>query len=97
MLDAGAALSTTSRMETFTSIGRLGPPPGFPKAGRFLEVVDKLPYLVDLGVTAIKLLPIEEFPDDFSLGYNGTDTSLRKWPTESTTLNLKTSAIAIGP
>jgi 1,4-alpha-glucan branching enzyme len=43
------------------------------KAGRFLDVVEKIPYLVELGVTALQLLPIQEFPGDFSLGYNGTD------------------------
>jgi 1,4-alpha-glucan branching enzyme len=47
--------------------------PRLPKTGTFLDVVDKIPYLVDLGVTAIQLLPIQEFPGDFSLGYNGTD------------------------
>lgn len=45
--------------------------PGQP--GRFLDVVDRLPYLADLGINAIQLLPIQEFPGDFSLGYNGTD------------------------
>jgi HD-GYP domain-containing protein (c-di-GMP phosphodiesterase class II) len=33
----------------------------------------KLPYLADLGVSAIQLLPIQEFPSTFSLGYNGVD------------------------
>jgi 1,4-alpha-glucan branching enzyme len=48
--------------------------PRFPaKAGTFLDVVDKIPYLADLGVTAVQLLPVQEFPGDFSLGYNGTD------------------------
>lgn len=47
--------------------------PRFPTTGTFLDVVDKIPYLADLGVTAIQLLPIQEFPGDFSLGYNGTD------------------------
>ena len=47
--------------------------PRFPSTGTFLDVMDKLPYLDDLGVTAIQLLPIQEFPGDFSLGYNGTD------------------------
>jgi 1,4-alpha-glucan branching enzyme len=32
-----------------------------------------VPYLADLGVTAIELLPIQEFPTTFSMGYNGTD------------------------
>jgi 1,4-alpha-glucan branching enzyme len=43
------------------------------KAGTFLDVADKIPYLVELGVNAVQLLPIQEFPGDFSLGYNGTD------------------------
>lgn len=47
--------------------------PRFPKTGTFLDVVDKIPYLVDLGVTAVQLLPVQEFPGDFSLGYNGID------------------------
>jgi 1,4-alpha-glucan branching enzyme len=47
--------------------------PRFPKPGTFLDVIDKIPYLADLGVSAVQLLPIQEFPGDFSLGYNGTD------------------------
>src|SRR6185436_6826344 len=47
--------------------------PRFPATGTFLDVVEKLPYFAALGVTAIQLMPIQEFPGDFSLGYNGTD------------------------
>jgi 1,4-alpha-glucan branching enzyme len=36
-------------------------------------VLDKVEYLVDLGVTAVQLLPIQEFSTQRSLGYNGTD------------------------
>jgi 1,4-alpha-glucan branching enzyme len=43
------------------------------KGGTFLDVARKVPYLADLGVTAIQLLPIQEFQTRFSLGYNGTD------------------------
>ena len=43
------------------------------KAGTFLDVALKLPYIAGLGVTAIQLLPIQEFQTQFSLGYNGTD------------------------
>ena len=43
------------------------------KAGTFLDVARKIPHLADLGVTAIQLLPIQEFQTEFSLGYNGTD------------------------
>ncbi|WP_435011622.1 alpha-amylase family glycosyl hydrolase [Tundrisphaera lichenicola] len=43
------------------------------KGGTFLDVARKIPHLKDLGVTAIQLLPIQEFQTSFSLGYNGTD------------------------
>lgn len=46
---------------------------GGQQRGTFLDVVDRLPYLADLGVTAIQLLPIVEFQTAFSQGYNGTD------------------------
>jgi len=43
------------------------------KGGTFLDVAAKIPHLAGLGVTAIQLLPIQEFQTSFSLGYNGTD------------------------
>ena len=36
-------------------------------------MIDKAPYFADLGITVLQLLPVQEFPGDFSLGYNGTD------------------------
>jgi 1,4-alpha-glucan branching enzyme len=48
--------------------------PEFPgKGGKFLNVATRIPHLASLGITAIQLLPIQEFPSEFSLGYNGTD------------------------
>jgi len=41
--------------------------------GSFLDVISKIPYLAALGVNAIEPMPIQEFPTNFSLGYNGTD------------------------
>jgi 1,4-alpha-glucan branching enzyme len=43
------------------------------KGGTFLDVARKIPHLASIGVTAIQLLPIQEFQTEFSLGYNGTD------------------------
>ena len=43
------------------------------KGGTFLDVACKIPYLAGLGVTALQLMPIQEFQTQFSLGYNGTD------------------------
>ncbi|AMA60155.1 alpha amylase C-terminal domain-containing protein [Bradyrhizobium sp. CCGE-LA001] len=39
----------------------------------FLDLLDRVEYLVELGVTAVQPLPIVEFPTRFSQGYNGTD------------------------
>ena len=48
--------------------------PRLPAAGgTFLDVALKLPHLAALGVTALQLLPIQEFNTQFSQGYNGTD------------------------
>ncbi|CAI4033109.1 1,4-alpha-glucan branching enzyme [Nitrospira tepida] len=43
------------------------------KGGTFLDVARKIPHFVELGVTALQLMPIQEFQTQFSLGYNGTD------------------------
>jgi 1,4-alpha-glucan branching enzyme len=39
----------------------------------FLDAVQRVPYLADLGVTAVQPLPFAEFHTPFSQGYNGTD------------------------
>src|SRR5690606_20332367 len=41
--------------------------------GKFLDVVARVPYLRELGVNAIQLLPIQEYDGDFGLGYAGLD------------------------
>lgn len=38
--------------------------------GQFKHVIEKLDYLYDLGINAIELLPIKEYPGDYSWGYN---------------------------
>lgn len=54
-------------------VGAFWSPQGGQQPGKFLDVITRLPYLSDLGVTALQLLPIVEFQTQFSLGYNGTD------------------------
>jgi 1,4-alpha-glucan branching enzyme len=39
-------------------------------SGTFDSAVEKLPYLRDLGINAVEVMPIAEFPTDFSWGYN---------------------------
>ena len=43
------------------------------RVAKFLDVITRIRYLRDLGVTAVQLLPIQEFPYDNSLGYNNVD------------------------
>jgi len=43
------------------------------RVGKFLDVLDQIPHLVQLGVNAIEPLPIVEFQGPYSMGYNGTD------------------------
>ncbi len=43
----------------------------FTPAGTFRGAIEKLPYLRDLGVTAIEIMPICEFPGGRNWGYDG--------------------------
>jgi 1,4-alpha-glucan branching enzyme len=38
--------------------------------GKIEHVVEKLDYLTDLGINAIELMPVKEYPGDYSWGYN---------------------------
>jgi 1,4-alpha-glucan branching enzyme len=43
------------------------------RVAKFLDALDRVEYLADLGVTALQPLPFVEFQGEWSLGYNGTD------------------------
>ena len=43
---------------------------GKKERGRFKDVIDKLDYLQDLGINAVELMPIQEYPGDKYWGYN---------------------------
>lgn len=43
----------------------------FSPAGTFLGALERLDYLVDLGVTAIELMPVADFPGARNWGYDG--------------------------
>ncbi|WOB41819.1 alpha-amylase [Thermoleptolyngbya oregonensis NK1-22] len=38
--------------------------------GQYKHVIEKLDYLCDLGINAIELMPVKEYPGDYSWGYN---------------------------
>lgn len=48
---------------TFNTTREQGP-------GTFASAIEKLPYLRDLGVNCLELMPVTEFAGDFSWGYN---------------------------
>jgi 1,4-alpha-glucan branching enzyme len=50
-------------------IGTFHKPPG-DGPGNFYSALEKLPYLRDLGINCIEIMPFTEFPGGFSWGYN---------------------------
>jgi 1,4-alpha-glucan branching enzyme len=58
---------------TFYAVDQFGNDRRPGRAAKFLDVLDRVEYLAALGVTAVQMLPIAEFPTRFSLGYNGVD------------------------
>lgn len=38
--------------------------------GKYQDVIEKLDYLCELGINAIELMPVNEYPGDHSWGYN---------------------------
>ena len=40
------------------------------RPGTFESAMEKLPYLQELGINAVEVMPVAEFPGDFSWGYN---------------------------
>jgi maltooligosyltrehalose trehalohydrolase len=43
----------------------------FTTAGTFEAAIERLPYLIDLGVTALEIMPVAEFPGARNWGYDG--------------------------
>ena len=43
------------------------------RVAKFLDAIDRIEYLADLGVNAVEPLPISEYSTPLSMGYNGTD------------------------
>ena len=43
----------------------------FTPQGNFESIIQKLDYLIDLGITAIELMPVAQFPGERNWGYDG--------------------------
>ncbi|WP_333301682.1 MULTISPECIES: alpha-amylase family glycosyl hydrolase [unclassified Microcoleus] len=48
-------------------------PDGSESGGKFQQAIEKLDYLCDLGINAIELMPVNEYPGDYSWGYQVRD------------------------
>lgn len=70
------------------------------KQGTYLDAIEKLDYLSELGVNAIELMPINEYPGDYSWGYKvrhffatessyGTTEDLKKFIDECHARNIR--------
>lgn len=72
----------------------------FTEEGTFKAAEDKLPYLADLGITFIEILPINEFPGHFGWGYDGVNlfapTHLYGAPNDVKSFVNKAHALKIG-
>jgi maltooligosyltrehalose trehalohydrolase len=45
----------------------------FTPQGTYLSTIEKLDYLVDLGITHVEFMPVNEFSGDWGWGYDGVD------------------------
>jgi maltooligosyltrehalose trehalohydrolase len=45
----------------------------FTPEGTFDSAIDRIPYLAELGVTHVELMPVAEFPGNWGWGYDGVD------------------------
>lgn len=62
-----------------TFAGRNDPYGSTPFPSRYVDVAARAPHLADLGINAVMLNPITEFPGDYSAGYN----PVTEWAPES--------------
>jgi 1,4-alpha-glucan branching enzyme len=58
---------------TFFAVDQAGQDRRDTRGGQYLDVLDRVIHLRDLGVNAIELLPIHEFASPISRGYDGVD------------------------
>ncbi len=45
----------------------------FSEKGTFAGIIEKLPYLRDLGITCLEIMPIAQFPGRWNWGYDGAN------------------------
>ena len=65
--------------------------------GTFLGVIDKIPYLRELGITAVELLPVQEFDDRMSISVAGSLRNYWGYNTTGFCAPYQGYATAVGP
>ena len=64
----------------------------FTQEGTFLAAIDKLDALKELGVTAIELMPLADFPGPWNWGYDGVMLyAPARAPTANPTISARSS------
>jgi len=58
---------------TFFAVDKVGHDRRGTRGGQYLDVLDRVVHLQDLGVNAVELLPVHEFASPVSRGYDGVD------------------------
>jgi 1,4-alpha-glucan branching enzyme len=58
---------------TFFAVDKTGKDRRGTRGGQYLDVLDRVVHLKDLGINAVELLPIHEFASPVSRGYDGVD------------------------
>lgn len=67
------------QLHTGTFSGRNDPYGAAPIPARYIDVARRAGHLAELGVNAVQLNPITEFPFDFSAGYNPISMVAPEW------------------
>ena len=45
----------------------------FTRDGTWRAAAERLPWLKDIGITLIEMMPVNDFPGEFGWGYDGVD------------------------
>lgn len=70
----------------------------FTPAGTFAAVTERLPYLAELGVTVVELMPVADFPGSHNWGYDGVSlfAPCRRYGTPDDVRRLVDTAHSLG-
>ncbi len=65
----------------------------FTREGTWAAAARELPELAELGITALEIMPVAEFPGRFGWGYDGVDLSRPRASTGRRTTSAASSTV----